>query len=546
MKEEIKNKLIYILKSQYNIDTLVPSFIPKITVPAQSHGDYSTNIALILAKKLNENPNTIAENIKSYLEGFECTVKDGFINIWIPKDTLIKNLFTKGIIEKKNEKVIVEYSSPNVAKPLHIGNLVSTIVGDSIYRIYKYLNYDTVNENHLGDWGTQFGKLLYAVESWGDSKKIEKNKSEELLKLYIRFHKEEEDDNELKDKGKVYFKRLQEGDPKLVKLWDDYKSWSIKELERIYKILDIKFVNQHGESFYEASSKKIIKDALKRKIAKRDKDGSVVIDTGEKVPLLIQKSDGTTLYSTRDIAALKYRCENMGKDIIIYEIGVEQKHAIEQMVKATTMLGYTKEAKIYLIFNGFVKLQNKEKLSTRKGNIITVEEVIKEVEKETQSIMVKRGINDKSVIENIAVGAIKFNILKKHYSKDTEFNWKTLLDFNGNTSVYLQYTYVRCKSLTRGITSKEDNLIFNEQEEILLLRKLYHFNNIIEDAKLSPNILAEYLLDIARLYNGIYQKYNILKEKEEVKNSRLMLTKKTMDTIKEGLELLGIKTVDKM
>jgi arginyl-tRNA synthetase len=470
----------------------------------------------------------------------------GFINIWIPQNKLTQNLYKNQKIEKRDEKVIVEYSSPNIAKPLHIGNLVSTIVGDSIYRIYKYLGYDTVNENHLGDWGTQFGKLLYAVEHWGDSKKIEENKSEELLKLYIRFHKEEDNDDTLKDKGKIYFEKLQSGDKNLVKLWEDYRSWSIKEIEKIYKILDISFVNMHGESFYEDSSKEIIRDALKRKIAKKDKDGSVVIDTGEKVPLLIQKSDGTTLYSTRDLAALKYRCENMNKDIVIYEIGVEQKHAIEQMVKAATMLGYTKKAKIYLIFNGFVKLQNKEKLSTRKGNIITVEEVIKEVEKETKSIMEKRGISSKDIIESIAVGAIKFNILKKHYSKDTEFNWKTLLDFNGNTSTYLQYTWVRCKSLLNNITLKKENLIFNEEEEILLLRKLYHFNNAIDNAKLSPNTLAEYLLDIARLYNSIYQKYNILKENDPIRNSRLLLSYKTMETIKVGLSLLGINTVDKM
>ena len=302
----------------------------------------------------------------------------------------------------------------------------------------------------------------------------------------------------------------------------------------------------HGESFYEVSAKEIIEDALKRKIAKKDDDGSVVIDTGEKVPLLIQKSDGTTLYSTRDLAALKYRCETLKEDIIIYEIGVEQKHAIDQMVKAAIMLGYTKNATIYLIFNGFVKLQNKERLSTRKGNIITVEDVINEVEKETESIMTGRGIKDQSIIENIAVGAIKFNILKKHYSGDTQFNWDSLLDFNGNTSTYLQYTYVRCKSLISDITLKKENLVFDEKEEIILLRKLYHFNNVVDNAKLSPNVLAEYLLDIARLYNGIYQKYNILKEKDPIKNSRLLLSHKTMETIKVGLDLLGIKTVAKM
>ncbi len=546
MEDKIKNKIIQILKSEYDIDTSIPLFIPKITVPSMNHGDYSTNIALILAKKLNQNQKDIAENIKSHLEGFECIVDGGFINIWIPKDILIKNLDISNTIEKKTEKVLVEYSSPNIAKPLHIGNLVSTIVGDSIYRIYQYLGYDTVNENHLGDWGTQFGKLLYAVEHWGDSKKIEEDKSTELLKLYIRFHKEEESNEDLKDKGKIYFEKLQSGDKNLLKLWENYRSWSIKEIEKIYKMLDISFVNMHGESFYEASSKEIIKDALKRKIAKKDKDGSVVIDTGEKIPLLIQKSDDTTLYSTRDLAALKYRCENMKEDIVIYEIGVEQKHAIEQMVKAATMLGYTKKATIYLIFNGFVKLQNKEKLSTRKGNIITVEEVIKEVEKETKSIMEKRGISNKDIIESIALGAIKFNILKKHYSKDTEFNWKTLLDFNGNTSTYLQYTYVRCKSLLNGIILKKDDLVFDKDEEIVLLRKLYHFNNAIDNAKLSPNTLAEYLLDIARLYNSIYQKYNILKENDSIRNSRLKLSEKTMDTIKIGLGLLGIKTVDKM
>ncbi len=533
-----------IILKKYNIKEKVEISLPKDL----SHGDYSTNIILKLYSKYKIDREQCFKYIQESLPQYDLEIMNFFINIFI-KEESYKNIFnSKESIKKKNEKVLVEYSSPNIAKPFSIGHLTTTIIGDSIYRIYKYLGYNTTNDNHIGDWGVQFGKLIYAIKEWGDINTIEKDPINELNKLYVRFHSEEENNPQSLEKAKEYSKQLADNNKEITDYWEKIVDWSMSEFNKTYSLLDIKFENTYGESFYYKIAQDIINKAIKDKIAVIEDNAVVIYTEKEKKPLIIRKSDNTTLYASHDLATIQYRVQDLKIDTIIYEIGVEQKQYIEQMFKAAKLLNlYNKNTKLILISNGFIRLPGGEKMSTRKGKTIKLNTLIEEARIKTQILLKERNIEDPDIIDKIAIGAIKFNVLKRHYSSDIVFEWDKVLNFEGDTSVYIQYTYVRCLSLLRNITISDSNIILDTNEEKYLLRNIYRFQDYLDLAKLSPNILAEYLLNISRLYNLIYSKHNILKEENiDIKNTRLKITQKTMETIKQGLELLGINTVEKM
>ena len=546
-KDSISKKIELLILKEYGIKEDVEISISKDT----KHGDYSTSILLKLDSKYKDKIDKIYlfEKIKYELSEYEVENLNSFINISIKKETL-ENILKKDIpkFKKINKKVLVEYSSPNIAKSFSIGHLTTTIIGDSIYRIYKYLGYDTTNDNHIGDWGVQFGKLIYAIKEWGNETQIEKNPINELNKLYVKFHKEEENNPESVIKAKEYYKKLSDGDKEITAYWKKIVDWSMQEFNKTYSLLDISFENTYGESFYYKKAQEIVDKALIDKKAKIE-DGAVVVYTKEnQKPLIVRKSDGTSLYSSHDLATIDYRVNMLKMDTIIYEIGVEQKQYIEQMFEAAKILGiYSDKTKLILISHGFIKLPGGEKMSTRKGNTIKLNTLIKESKEKTMSLLKERNITNNEIIDRIAIGAIKFNILKRHYSSDIIFEWDKILNFEGDTSIYIQYTFVRCLSLLKGVDIENDTIKLENQDEQNLARELYKFNDYIDLSKLSPNILVEYLLNISKLYNLIYSKYNILKEPNSIiRNTRLNLTKKTMYTIEIGLDLLGIKTVKRM
>ncbi len=541
--ENISKLIENILLEKLNIKEKVEVNFPK----DPKHGDYSSNIILKIHSKYNLDKEYVFSLLKDNLKEYKIEEKSYFLNIFIKTETL-KNVFIQKSIPKRKEKVLVEYSSPNIAKSFSIGHFSSTIIGDSIYRIYKYLGYDTTNDNHIGDWGVQFGKLIYAIKEWGDQEKINKNPIEELNLLYIKFHKEEEINPEITIKAKEYYKKLSEGDTELIEYWKKIVKWSMEEFNKTYTLLGISFENIKGESFYKDMAEDIVKKALTSKKAVIE-DGAVVVYTDKnKKPLVIRKSDGTTLYSTHDLATIQYRAKELSLNTVIYEIGSEQTQAIKQMFDVAKKLElYDEGTQLILISHGFVKLPGGEKMSTRKGNTIKLTTLIDEAITKTRNMLSERSIDDEDTIKDIAIGAIKFNILKRHYSSDIIFEWDNILSFNGDNSVYIQYTYVRTLGILKNIDVDKNLIEFTNTEEEELVRMLYKFNDYVNLAKLSPNILSEYLLNISKMYNSIYAKYNILKEENNTtKNTLLLITLQTKDTIKQGLSLLGINTVDKM
>lgn len=547
-KDLLSKKIQNLIYKKYKILETVEISIPK----EDSFGDYSSNIILKLNSKYDIDKNELFEYLSKNLEHYKIEAVNFFLNIFINDNSIIDYLKgNKPEIKKRSEKVLVEYSSPNIAKPFSVSHATTTIIGDSIYRIYKYLKYEVTNDNHIGDWGVQFGKLIYAINNWGDYSIIEKDPINELNKLYIKFHKEEEKNPELTIKAKEIYKKLSENDKTIISQWEKIIKWSMDNFNNVYNLLEIKFENTLGESFYANMAKRIINNALEKKIATKENGAVVIYTDPNKKPLIIEKSDGTTLYSTHDLATIEYRAQKLKENIIIYEIGSDQKNIIEQMFKAAELLNlYDKnKTQLILISHGIIKLSGGEKFSTRKGNIIKLEEIIDESFKRAKGLLEERGIDNEDSVKKIAIGAIKFNILKRHYSSDIIFEWNKLLDFNGDTSVYIQYTYVRCNSIIQKSTnldSQKDISISNEQEQNLA-RLLYKFNDYVDSAKLSPNILVDYLLTICKRYNFIYSKYPILKEKDQnIKYTRILLTKNVQETIKTGLNLLGINIVKKM
>lgn len=454
----------------------------------------------------------------------------------------------------KNKTIIIDYSSPNIGKPMSIAHLRSTIIGDSLARIFRFLGYKVISDNHLGDWGLQYGQLLYAYKHWLNKEAFKKNPIKEILRLYVKFNSEVEKEPNLKEQAKELFARLEKGDKSLIKIWKKFVEISLKEFKRIYNLLGIKFDYYLGESFYVDKVKEIIKEALKKGIAKYDKkQGVVIIDLTKYglIPLIIQKSDESTLYATRDLACAKYRLEHWKPEKVIYVVGSEQKLYFKQIFKALELFGY----RCNYIHADFGLIIFKEgKLSTRKGRIIFLEEIIKEAIKRAEKLIttkVKKNEKEK-IAKIIGVGAIKFNDLSQDRIKDIKFNWEKLLNLKGRSAPYIQYTYVRVNSIlknARRIDIKKSNPeLLIEKEEKELIKLLALFPETIKNSARSyqPYLIANYLYNLSRLFHSFYEKYPVLKEKDSVRATRLMLIKYISIVIKNGLYLLGIDVPEVM
>jgi arginyl-tRNA synthetase len=536
-------------------------------------GDYSTNLAFLIAKELKKKPGEIANEIAKFIQKekiFEkVEVKEpGFINFFLSLNFLFEEL-RKILKEKENygkgksgkgKTVIIDYSSPNIAKPFGIGHLRSTIIGQALYNIYKFFSYKVIGDNHLGDWGTQFGKLIFAIKNWG-KKKVEDYSIEELEELYVKFHKEAEKNPQLEEEGRKWFKKLENGDKEARRIWKTLVKISLKEFERIYKLLGIKFDLSLGESFYEPMTKEMIEELKKKKIAK-ESQGALIVEfpKNEFPPVIVQKSDGTTTYFTRDLATIKYRLKRWNPDLIIYEVGADQKLHFQQLFKTVEILGWAKKTKFVHVAHGLYRTKT-GKFSTRKGETVHLEDVLKEAIERAKEIIEKsgtsRGLKEREkekISKIVGIGAVKYNDLSQHPSKDIIFDWEKVLNLKGNSAPYLQYTFVRCQSVLRKakklqIANFKLQIEKLKKEEIDILREIYKFPEIVEEAaeKFSPNLICNFIFDLAKKYNLFYDLYSILKaEDEEIKNFRLILTKSVAQIIKNSLSLLGIQTPEKM
>ncbi len=540
----------------------------------RTHGDYAANIAMVISKQIGKNPmdtaNLLCDRIKiesekrkkeKLLEKVEIA-KPGFINFYLSQKTLIMEL--KNVLKEKNKygqskigkgkTIIIDYSGVNIAKPFGIGHLRSTIIGQAIYNLHKFLGYKVIGDNHIGDWGTQFGKLIYAIKEWGDEKEIAEDPVKNLVALYIKFHEELEKKPELEEEGRKWFKKLEQGDKEAKRLWKKCVQWSLKEFEKVYKLLGIKIDFTLGESFYEPMLRDIIEEVKRKGIAVKSK-GAIIINYPNDAlpPLMIEKSDGATLYSTRDLATIKYRKKRFKPDKIIYEVGADQTLHFRQLFWAAELLGWGKRENYIHVVHGMMRLST-GRMRTRKGEIILLEDVLKEaIERSKKLVEEKRpGLKEKEKIAKIiGIGAVKYNDLSRHPSTDIIFDWERILNLQGNSGPYLQYAYARAKSIIRksGTSRIKVKGEFKEEKEVQLLKQLQRFPEVIELAaeNYSPNLICNYLFTLSQDFNTFYESLPVLNaENDDLKITRLALVAATAQVIKNGLNLLGIEVLERM
>jgi len=548
----------------------------KMAVATNSHVPGGKKEGIIWSHYPNRpwnNPRELAEHIKKNLENKESLFKivdkievagPGFINFFLKTDVLVSNLMQieeeKGKFGSsdigKNKTIIIDYSSPNIAKPFGIGHLRSTVIGQALYNLYGFLGYNTIGDNHLGDWGTQFGKLLYMITST----KTTDFSIENLEKLYVEFHTLAKEDESLEVKAREWFKKLEDNDPEARTIWKQCINVSLNEFKRVYDLLEVKIDNAYGESFYEEEMKQMMADPKLKKYLEKGEDGATIIDLtkeGIKTPLMFLKKDGATTYATRDLATIKFRVKKWHPDAIIYEVGAEQTLHFQQLFAAAKILGLVDES-VQLIHtaHGLYLAPDGKKFSTRKGKTIKLDEVLTEAIERAK----KLGSEDDKTAKEVGIGAIKYFDLMHSVQSNVVFDWEKIMNMEGNSGPYLQYTVARTNSVLAKSTNlqinKSTNLELNT-EELSVLRVLNQFSEVVESAAktYSPNLLCNYLYDLASKYNAFYNKHHILKPEDskltgdwnlEIGNFRLVLTSAVGIVLKNGLKLLGIDTPEKM
>ncbi|MGO5075173.1 arginine--tRNA ligase [Clostridium sporogenes] len=534
--------------------------------PKKEMGDYAFP-CFQLAKTFRKAPNLIAEELKEKInkEGFEKVVTVGpYLNFFVDKTILIKDVLEKVLNEKEKygsskvgegKNVVVEYSSPNIAKPFHIGHLFTTAIGNALYKILSFEGYNCIGINHLGDWGTQFGKLISAYRRWVDEEALEKDAIGELLRIYVKFHEEAEKDPELEKEARLNFKNLEDGSEEETELWNRFKDLSLKEFNKVYDMLGIKFDSLAGESFYS--------DKMDAVVQEIDDKGLLVDSNGAKVvmldeynipPCIIKKSDGATIYATRDLAAAIYRKKTYDFHKCIYVVGTPQALHFKQVFTTLKLMGHDWADDCKHVGFGLVKLANK-KLSTRNGDVVFLEYLLNQSVEETLKIINEKNPNLKNKEETakkLGIGAVVFTYLKNNRERDIVFDWKEILSFDGETGPYVEYSYARGKSVLRKageLIGEVDYSKLSSKEEFELAKLLGGFNDAIMNAinKLEPSMVTRYVIEVAKAFNKFYNAHGILNaEDNDVKLARVKLVEATCQVIKNALNLLGIDVVEEM
>ena len=538
------------------------------------HGHFATNAALLLAGKIGRRPREVGEKIIANLdqEAFSRVeiAGPGFINFWVEQnfysrecqelledlDKYLENIFE---IQKKKPVMVIEYSSPNIAKPLGAHHLLSTIIGDTLKKIYKKTGYKTISDNYLGDIGTQFGKLIYAIDTWGDTAVIEKDPINELLKLYVRFHNEAEKNPSLNDLGRIEYKKFEEGDKKSRALWEKIVEWSLQEINPLYERLDVHFDYMNGESFYEDKMEAMLKEGKKKGVFVDGNDGAWVVmpDDPRDPPAIVRKSDGASIYLTRDLTQMDYFEKTWHPDAIVWVVDVAQSFYFKQRFHAYRKL---KQTNTRLVHVEFGRMQFKDgSMSTRKGNIVLLEEVLNEAEERALKLAQAKGLDldsdeEKELARIMGIGAIKYNILSQSRTTNITFNWDKIMTFEGNSAPYLMYTATRAKSILRKSELdlsdiRKFDLTLTDNHETKLAIQLMMYPDVVKRAadEFKPNHIATYLYNLSQDFNTFYNALPIIKaESEEQKNSRLLLTSCVIRIMEDGLGLLGIEVPEKM
>jgi arginyl-tRNA synthetase len=481
----------------------------------------------------------------------------GFINFFLT-DRAVRKSFdapVSALTIGNGKTVVTDSSNPNVAKPFGIHHLLSTVIGDSINRILSYAGYHVVKDNFLGDIGTQFGKLIYAYNTWGEKEVVEKNPIPELLKLYVRFHDEAEKDNSLEDRGREEFKKLEQGDPVNKQLWRWFVDLSMREFERTYQKLGISFDVIHGESFYEDKMAEIITLGKQKKIFMEGEGGALVAHFEDLPTCVIVKSDGSSTYHLRDLARIAYWDKTYHPSFMIDVVDVAQELHFKQLFALAEKLELTKATNIHVSF-GRMSFKDK-KMSTRKGNIIYLDEVLDEAVKRTRALLQEKEIQfpeeeQQQLADIIAIGAMKYAVLCQNRNTNIVFDWDKIITLDGNSGPYLQYTYTRGKSILTKAGDwkkgdKEDHIPLEGLEKDLMLKCLQFHDVVLQSAEeLKPNLLANYVYELAQLFNSFYNKLPVLTAEEGKKELRLKIVERSCTILQAGLAMLGIRVPDRM
>lgn len=535
--------------------------------PNPEMGDYAFP-CFRLAKTLRKAPPMIAQEIHdsielpSYIQ--ELRVVGAYLNFFIKKDVFAETLLTQvradrfgSSDEGEGKTICIDYSSPNVAKNFHVGHLRTTIIGNSLYKIFSKLGYHVERINHLGDWGTQFGKLIVAYKKWGSEDAVKEKGIEELMRLYVLFHQEADKDPALEDEARFWFAEMERGNEEALKIWQWFVEISLEEFKRTYKLLGMEFDHYTGESFYRDKTDDVVKRITDAGLLS-ESEGAKIVDLSEydMAPCLILKNDGSSIYATRDLAAIFYRKENYHFEKCLYVTGQEQRLHFQQVFKVVELMGneWAKDSLVHIPY-GLVSLGG-EKLSSRDGNVIFAEDILLEAISKIKEIIEQKNpeLEDKdAVAKHVGVGAVIFNDLYNQRIKDVSFRWEHLLNFDGETGPYVQYTYARCSSILRKVddfdaSAAVDISFLTDEASLGLLKELSRFPAVVKDAanRYEPSVVARFAVAVAQAFNHYYTVNRINVEDAAERNARVLLVDITRKVLRDAMDLLGITCVEQM
>ncbi|MBD9001200.1 MAG: arginine--tRNA ligase [Coprococcus catus] len=561
----MKNQIVNLLSQ--NIEVLTSEEISQLIEipPKPEMGDFAFP-CFRLAKSYHKAPPMIAQDLKESIgdQAFlsEIKVIGGYLNFYVDKAQYAQQIIDKynnatdyGCSDQGKDKTIcIDYSSPNVAKNFHVGHLRTTIIGNSLYKIFSKLGYKVVRINHLGDWGTQFGKLIVAYKKWGSREAVEEKGIEELMDIYVKFHEEAEKDDSLNDEARAWFLKMEQGNEEALEIWQWFRDISLKEFMRVYNILGMEFDSFAGESFYRDKTADVIKRLTDDGLLKESQGAMIVpLDEYDMPPCIVAKKDGSSIYATRDLAAILYRKATYNFDRCLYVTGLEQKLHFAQVFKVIELMGNDYAKNLVHIPYGLVSLKS-GKISSRKGNVIFAEDLLRESINKTTSIIEEKNPdipNKEEVAKQVGIGAIIFNDLYNQRIKDVIFDWNKLLNFDGETGPYVQYTYARASSVLRKIGEVPDTIdytLLTDEASIGLLKEIERYPQVIKDAaeRYEPSVIARYSIDLAHAFNKFYHECQINVEDETTKYTRTNVVKIARYIIKDALSLLGIQCPEQM
>ncbi len=540
--------------------------------PNNDFGDYAVP-CFQFAKQQKRNPADIARDLARKIGNFNdvnsliarAEARGPYLNLFLNRTTVIGDIIkdiTQSTFEAlrshgEGRTVVIDFSSPNIAKPFGIGHLRSTVIGNALKRIYVFLGYRVIGINHLGDWGTQFGKLITAYKSWGDEKELEDNPISFLYDLYVRFHREAEKMPVLEDEAREWFRKLEQGDEDSHRLWKRFTDLSLRDFKRIYKRLGVEFEHYTGESFYGPMLETTVERIIESGITEIS-EGALIVPLEDMPPALLRKKDGSTLYITRDVAAAFYRYETFHFDLALYVVGSPQQLHFKQVFRVLEKMGMTWHSQCHHVPFGQIHFKEGA-MSTRKGNIVFLEDVMDRAAALAETIIEEKNpdIQDKkAVAEAVGVGSIIFNDLKNYRLKDITFNWDEILNFNGETGVYLQYTHARISSLLKKYSDRYGDIRFDEERvytdddsaiySVVLM--VNDFDQVVQRAarEFEPSVIARYLLGLASRFNAFYATHRVITDDETLSLSRALVVYAVKKVLKRGLDLLGIEAIEQM